>query len=532
MARLHDVIIRNARIVDGTGSLPAAGDIAMDGDQIARVGSVLGGSGRVELDADGLVVAPGFINMLSWANVSLLADGRSMGDIKQGVTLEVMGEGSSMGPLNDRMKRELVEHQGDIKYDVAWTTLREYLDHLVRRGVSTNVASFIGSATPRVHELGYEDRLPSAAELDRMRRLVAQAMQEGAVGISSALIYPPASFSDTNELIALAEVAAEYGGMYISHIRNEEATVLAALEEFFEIVRSTGITGEIYHLKVSGKANWAKFDPMIARIEHARSSELPVTADMYPYIASSTGLDTGIPDWAHAGGQEALETRLRDPAARGRIKEEFALFTTPENIIVVSVKQDVFKPLIGRTLAEIAADRVQDFRDTVMDLIAQDHSRIGAVFFTMSEDNVRKAVALPWVSFGSDAGSMAAEGVFLKSGTHPRAYGTFARVLGKYVREERVISLEEAIRRMTSFPAQNLKLQRRGRLAEGYYADVVVLDPSTIRDTATFQQPHQYAVGVHHVFVNGVHVLKDGEHTGAKPGRVVLGPGVDAKGSS
>lgn len=529
MARLHDVIIRNARIVDGTGSPPAAGDIAIDGDRIARVGPILEGSGRVELDADGLVVAPGFINMLSWANVSLIADGRSMGDIKQGVTLEVMGEGSSMGPLNDRMKREMVEHQGDIKYDVAWTTLREYLDHLVRRGVSTNVASFIGSATPRVHELGYEDRLPSAAELDRMRRLVAQAMQEGALGISSALIYPPASFSDTNELIALAEVAAEYGGMYISHIRNEEATVLAALEEFFEVVRSAGITGEIYHLKVSGKANWAKFAPMIARIEQARSSELPVTADMYPYIASSTGLDTGIPDWAHVGGQEALEARLRDPAARGRIKEEFALFTTPENIIVVSVKQDVLKPLIGRTLAEIAADRGQDYRDTVMDLIAQDHSRIGAVFFTMSEDNVRKAVALPWVSFGSDAGSMAAEGVFLKSGTHPRAYGTFARVLGKYVREEKVISLEEAIRRMTSFPAQNLKLQRRGRLAEGYFADVVVFDPSTIHDTATFQQPHQYAVGVRHVFVNGVEVLRQGEHTGAMPGRVVLGPGATAK---
>lgn len=528
----HDLVIRNGTIYDGSGDGPSSGDIAISGDRIADVASSLAGRARTELDVRGLAVAPGFINMLSWANVSLIEDGRSMSDLKQGVTLEVMGEGSSMGPLNDRMKREMEEHQGDIKYDVAWTTLREFLDYLVRRGVSTNVASFIGSATPRVHELGYENRLPSAAELDRMRRLVAQAMQEGAVGISSALIYPPASFSDTNELIALAEVAAEYGGMYISHIRNEEATVLAALEEFFEVVRSTGIAGEIYHLKVSGKANWPKFDPMIARIEQARSSELPVTADMYPYIASSTGLDTGIPDWAHAGGQEALEARLRDPAARGRIKEEFALFTTPENIIVVSVKQDVLKPLIGRTLAEIAAVRGQDYRDTVMDLIAQDHSRIGAVFFTMSEDNVRKAVALPWVSFGSDAGSMAAEGVFLKSGTHPRAYGTFARVLGKYVREERVISLEEAIRRMTSFPAQNLKLQRRGRLAEGYYADVVVLDPSTIRDTATFQQPHQYAVGVHHVFVNGVHVLKDGEHTGAMPGRVVLGPGATAKAPS
>lgn len=520
----HDLIIRNGTIYDGGGELPTSGDLAITDDRIMDVASSIPGRGRSELDVHGLAVAPGFINMLSWANVSLIADGRSMSDIKQGVTLEVMGEGSSMGPLNDRMKHEMVEHQGDIKYDVAWTTLGEYLNYLVRRGVSTNVASFIGSATPRVHELGYEDRPPSAAELDRMRRLVAHAMQEGAVGISSALIYPPASFSETNDLIALAEVAAEFGGMYISHIRNEENTVYAALEEFFEIVRSTGITGEIYHLKVSGEANWPKFDSVIARIEAARASELPVTADMYPYIASSTGLDTGIPDWAHAGGQEALEARLKDPAARARIKEEFALFTTPEKIIVVSIKQDGFKPLIGRTLAQIAADRGQDYRDTVMDLIAQDHSRIGAVFFTMSEENVRKAVALPWVSFGSDAGSMAAEGVFLRSGTHPRAYGTFARVLAKYVREERVIPLEEAIRRMTSFPAQNLKLQRRGRLAEGYYADVIVFDPEAIGDTATFQQPHQYAAGVHHVFVNGVQVLRDGEHTGAMPGRVVKGP--------
>jgi N-acyl-D-amino-acid deacylase len=527
----YDIIIRNGTLYDGSGDPASAGDVAISGNRIADVSTSIAGHGRTELDVRGLAVAPGFINMLSWANVSLIADGRSMSDIKQGVTLEVMGEGSSMGPLNDRMKREMVEHQGDIKYDVAWTTLGEYLDHLVRRGVSTNVASFIGSATPRIHELGYENRPPSAPELDRMRRLVGRAMQEGAVGISSALIYPPASFSDTNELIALAEVAAEYGGMYISHIRNEEATVYAALDEFFEIVRSTGITGEIYHLKVSGEANWEKFDSVIARIEAARAAELPVTADMYPYIASSTGLDTGIPDWAHAGGQEALEARLRHAATRARIKQEFALFTTPDKIIIVSVKQRALKPLIGQTLADVAADRGQDYRDTVMDLIAEDHSRIGAVFFTMSEDNVRKAVARPWVSFGSDAGSLAAEGVFLKSGTHPRAYGTFARVLGKYVREETVIPLEEAIRRMTSFPAQNLKLQGRGRLAEDYYADVVVFDPATITDTATFQQPHQYAHGVQHVYVNGVHVLKDGEHTGALPGRVVKGPGAEARSS-
>ena len=532
VAPTYDLIIRNGAIYDGSGSPPLSGDVALSGDRIANVSSSIPGRGRTELDVHGLAVAPGFINMLSWANVSLIADGRSMSDITQGVTLEVMGEGSSMGPLNDRMKREMVEHQGDIKYDVAWTTLREYLDHLVGRGVSTNVASFIGSATPRIHELGYESRPPSAAELDRMRRLVAQAMQEGAVGISSALIYPPASFSNTKELIALVEIAAEYGGMYISHIRNEEASVYAALDEFFEIVRSTGITGEIYHLKVSGEANWDKFDSVIARIEEARSSELPVTADVYPYIASSTGLDTGIPDWAHADGQEALEARLHDPTMRERIKQEFALFTTPDKIIVVSVKQKALKSLIGRTLAEVAADRGQDYRDTVMDLIAEDHSRIGAVFFTMSEENVRKAVARPWVSFGSDAGSIAAEGVFLRSGTHPRAYGTFARVLGKYVREERAILLEEAIRRMTSFPAQNLKLHQRGRLAEGFHADVVVFDPSMIRDTATFRQPHQYAVGVHHVFVNGVAVLKDGEHTGAMPGRVVHGPGVKEKRSS
>ncbi len=524
MARTYDFVIRNGSIYDGSGAPPVTGDIAVAGDRIAAIGRVTGSTRRT-LDVQGLAVAPGFINMLSWANAPLLADGRSMSDIKQGVTLEVMGEGTSMGPLNERMKHEMINRQGDIKFDVAWTTLDEYLAHLVHRGVSCNVASFIGATSVRIHELGYENRPPSAAELDRMRGLVAQAMEGGAMGMSSALIYAPASYSDTDELVALAEVIAEYGGMYISHIRSEEAQVFEALAEFFHIVRATGATGEIYHLKVSGEANWDKLAVVISRIEAAQARELPVTADMYPYTASSTGLDTAIPGWAHEGGQEALEARLHDPAARARIKEEIALFTSPEKILVVSFKDDALKPLIGRTLAEVAAMRGRDYRDSLMDLIAEDHSRIGAVFFTMSEDNVRKAVGLPWVSFGSDGGSLAAEGVFLKSGTHPRAYGTFARVLGKYVREERVVTLEEAIRRMTSFPAQNLKLERRGRLAEDYHADIVVFDPTAIRDTATFQQPHQYAVGVHHVFVNGVQVLKNGEHTGAMPGRVIRGPG-------
>lgn len=521
----HDLIVRNGLVCDGSGSAPRPGDLAIAGDRVADIAPRIPDGGRVELDAAGCVVAPGFINMLSWANASLLVDGRSQSDIRQGVTLEVLGEGTSMGPLTPEMRREMSERQGDLKYEVAWTTLGEYLDHLAARGVSCNVASFMGATTARINILGYGNRRPSPRELGRMRALVQEAMAEGALGLSSALIYPPATYSETPELIALAEVAAEAGGLYISHIRNEEARIDEALDEFFAIAKRTGVRSEIYHLKVSGRANWERLGPALARIEGERSRGVAVTADVYPYTASSTGLDTGIAPWAHQGGEAAMISRMRDPAMRERIRREMVLFTGPEQILVVGFKRDALKSLTGKSLAEVAAMRGQTWQDTVMDLIVENDGDVGAVFFTMSEDNVRTIMAKPWVSFCSDAGSYSAEGVFLRIGTHPRAYGSFARVLGRYVREERVLRLEEAIRKLTELPARTLGVRDRGRLAPGYFADVVVFDPATISDRATYQQPHQYGTGVVHVIVNGVQVIKNGEHTGARPGRVVRGPG-------
>ncbi|HXF81173.1 MAG TPA: D-aminoacylase [bacterium] len=522
---MHDIVVRNARIVDGGGGPAVDGDVAIDGDRIAAVAPRIPASGHLEIDARGMAAAPGFINILSWANVSLLVDGRSQSDIRQGVTLEVLGEGLSMGPLTPAMQEEMSRRQGDLRYPVTWRSLGEYLDHLAARGVSCNVASFVGATTVRIHELGYVDRRPSPAEMDRMRRLVRAAMAEGAMGLSSALIYPPATYADTAELIALAEVAAEAGGLYISHIRNEEAEVESALDEFLRIVRAAGARGEIYHLKVSGRANWHRQFGVLERIEAARRAGLPVTADVYPYTASSTGLDTAIRPWAHEGGEAALLARLHDPASRERIRREMTVFAEPEEIIVVGFKAEALKPLTGLTLAEIAARRGATWQDTVMDLLLENDGDVGAVFFTMSEDNVRAIIARPWVSFCSDAGSYAAEGVFLRVGTHPRAYGAFARVLGRYVREEGVLTLEEAVRRLAALPAEVLRLRDRGRLAPGSFADVVVFDPATIADRATYQQPHQYATGVAHVLVNGVPVIRDGRHTGATPGRVVRGPG-------
>jgi N-acyl-D-aspartate/D-glutamate deacylase len=534
-----DVVIRNGTIYDGSGSDPLIGDVAVNGDVIAAVGGLPGVRGRVEIDVAGLAVAPGFINMLSWATESLIQDGRSQGDIRQGVTLEVMGEGTSMGPLNDKMKRDAVEQQGDIRYGIEWTTLGEYLEYLVRRGVSTNVASFVGATSARIHTLGYEDRAPTPQELDRMQGLVRQAMEEGALGLASALIYAPACYARMSELVALARVAAEYGGLYISHIRNEGNAILEALDELMTVARDAGIAAEIYHLKLSGRSNWAKLDCVIEKVETARARGLRITADMYNYAASSTGLDAAMPGWVQEGGLRAWIERLKDPVIRERVKREMSLpgdgwentyhaAGSPENILLVGFKNDLLKPLIGRTLGQVAAMRGKSPEETVMDLVIEDESRVDAVYFTMSEDNVRKQIALPWVSFGSDGASMTSEGVFLKSSTHPRAYGNFARLLGKYVREEKVIPLQKAVQRLTSLPAANLKLDRRGSLAPGYFADVVVFDPARIKDNATFDHPHQYATGMIHVFVNGAQVLRDGEHTGAKPGRVVRGPGWQA----
>ncbi len=535
-SRSYDLILRGGTIYDGSGEPGFIGDVAINGDELAAIGDLGEATASREIDVAGLAVAPGFINMLSWATESLIHDGRSQSDIRQGVTLEVFGEGFSMGPLNDEMKAGLKERQSDIQYDIEWTTLGEYLDYLVNRGVSTNVASFLGAATPRMYVIGYEDRPPTPEEMDRMRDVVRQAMEEGAIGVASSLMYPPGLFADTAELIALSEVAAEYDGLYASHMRDEGAHMLEAIDELITISREAGIRAEIYHLKSSGKDNWHLFDDALAMIETARAEGLPVTADVYTYPAGATGLNVTIPPWVQEGGFEKSIERMSDPETRKRIIEEmntpsddwenmFLIAGSPENILLVNFKNEELKSLTGKTLAEVAEMRGTPVEETIMDLIIEDGSRIGTVYFTQSDDVVRKAVSMPWVSFNSDAGSLAPEGAFLKSNPHPRAYGSFARVLGKYVREEQVITLEDAVRKLAALPADVLNIKRRGRLEPGHYADVVVFDPDTVTDHATFVEPHQYATGMVHVFVNGEQVLEDSEHTGATPGRVVRGPG-------
>ena len=535
MAAEYDLIIRNGAIYDGSGNAPFTGDLAIKGDRIAAIGRVEARGGK-ELDAHGLAVAPGFINMLSWATESLIEDGRSQSDIRQGVTLEIFGEGESMGPLNAAMKKDTVDSQADIKYPVKWTTLGDYLGYLGRRGISPNVASFVGATTVRIHEIGYADRRPTPEELERMRQLVRQGMEEGALGLGSSLIYAPAFYAKTDELIALAKVAAEYGGIYISHMRSEGNSLFAAADELIEIARQAKIPAEIYHLKSAGESNWNKLDALITKIEAARAEGLHITADMYTYTAGQTGLDASMPPWVQEGGYNEWSRRLKDPAVRARVAREmstpaddwenfFIAAGSPENILLVGFKNPKLKPLTGKTLAAIARLRGKSPQETAMDLVIEDGSRVSTVYFLMSEENVRKQMRLPWVSFGSDAGSLAPKGAFLKSNPHPRAYGNFARVLSKYVRDEKLIPLEEAVRRLASLPAENLKLDHLGRLKPDYYADIVIFDPARIQDHATFEQPHQYSTGVVHVFVNGVQVLKDGEHTGAKPGRVVRGPG-------
>jgi N-acyl-D-amino-acid deacylase len=532
----YDVILRGGTVYDGSGDKPYAGDLAFIGDKIAAIGDIGEATASIEIDVAGLAVAPGFVNMMSWANESLIEDGRSQSDIRQGVTLEIMGEGNSMGPLNDAMKAEMISRQSDIRYVVEWTTLAEYLEFLERRGISPNVASFIGAATPRKYVIGHEDREPTPAELDQMRDLVRGAMEEGALGVASSLMYPPGLFAKTDELIALSEVAAEYNGMYISHMRDEGAHMIEAIEELLTIAREADIRAEIYHFKSSGKSNWHLFDEAVAMVERARAEGLQITADVYTYPAGATGLNASIPPWVQEGGFSASLERMKNPVLRKRIAREmlepsdewenmYLGSGSPDNILLTGFKNEELKRYTGMTLAQVAKMRGTDPRFTAMDLIVEDGSRVGTVYFTQSEDVVRKAVALPWVSFNSDAASVAPEGVFLESNPHPRAYGSFARALAKYVRGEQLISLQEAIRKLAALPSLNLRIDRRGQLKEGFFADVVVFDPDTIQDHATFVEPHQYATGMLHVFVNGEQVLKDGEHTGATPGRVVRGPG-------
>lgn len=533
---VYDVVIRGGMIYDGSGAAPQVGDVVINGDRIVAVGGPAAKArGRSEIDARGLAVAPGFINMLSWANVALIADGRGQSDVRQGVTLEVMGEGESMGPWNPEMKRLATERQGDIRYDVTWTSLGQFLEFLERKGVSPNVASFVGATTVREHELGEKDIDPTPAQLGRMRALVRQAMHEGAMGVGSSLIYAPANFAETPELVALASEAGRCGGMYISHIRDEGPRLIEAIDELITISEQSGAPAEIYHFKQSGRDNWNKIDAAIARVEAARARGLKITADMYTYPASSTGFDAAFPLWIQDGGIEQWVTRLKNPKQRaqalGEMRRPQASENTklvvqePDKVILVGFKTEALKPLTGRTLADVARERGKSPEETAAELIVEDGTRIQVVYFGMKEENVARAATLPWMSFGSDAAAMAMEGVFLKSSTHPRAYGNFARLLGKYVRDEKRVPLTEAIRRLTSLPASNLKIADRGNLRRGYYADLAIFDPATIADTATFGKPQQYAVGMRHVLVNGVAVLRDGEHTGATPGQFVRGPG-------
>lgn len=532
----HDLIIRNALIFDGTGKPPVAGDLAISGDTIAAIGDLSALKAKSEIDAKGLALSPGFVNMLSWANESLIQDGRAQSDLRQGVTLVVMGEGSSMGPYNKKMKKQEMAEQGDIKFDITWNTLGEYLEFLEQKGVAVNVASFVGATTLRVHEVGFENRPPTATELENMKNLARQAMEEGALGIGSSLIYAPAFYAGTDELIELCQAVAPYGGMYISHLRSEGNKFFEAVEELITIAKEANVAAEIYHLKAAGKNNWPKMDSVIRRIERARAEGIDITTDMYNYIAGATGLDAAMPPWVQEGGYEAWAKRLQDPETRKKVAKEMAQDAkdwenlyyaagSAEKVILVGFKNDSLKQYTGKTLAELAALRGNSPEETAMDLVVKDSSRVGTVYFLMSEDNVKRQIALPYMTFGSDAGAPSAEGVFLKSNPHPRAYGNFARLLGKYVRDEKVISLEEAIHRLTQLSAERLKIKKRGLLKPGYFADLVLFDPNSIQDHATFDKPHQYATGVHHVWVNGVQVLRSGEPTNAKAGRFVRGPG-------
>jgi N-acyl-D-amino-acid deacylase len=531
-----DVIIKGGTVYDGTGAEPKHADVAIRADRIAGIGDFAAAHARTVIDADGLAVAPGFINMLSWSNQSLIQDGRSQSEIRQGVTTEIMGEGESMGPVNDRVREHMLREQGDIKYEIKWNTLAEYLRYLETRGISCNVASFIGATTIRENVIGFEDKAPTPEQLDQMRELVRKEMEAGALGIGTSLIYPPAFYTKTEELIELCKVAAKYQGKYISHMRSEGNQLLEALDELIRISREAGIPAEVYHIKAAGQQNWGKLDDLLSRIETAQKDGLKIRANMYTYTAAGTGLDACLPPWTEDGGYPALFKRLRDPATREKIKAEvskdsdtwenlYIAAGSPDKILLVGFKSEKLKPLTGKSLADVAKMRGKDPIDTLMDVIAEDESRVGTIYFLMSEENVKKEIAKPWISFGSDEASQAAEGVFLKSNPHPRAYGNFARVLGKYVRDEKAIPLGEAVRRLSGLPATNLGLDHRGFIKEGMFGDVVVFDPATIADRATFEKPHQYAIGVKHVFVNGVQVLKDGEHTGAKPGRALWGPG-------
>jgi N-acyl-D-amino-acid deacylase len=531
-----DLIIRNGVIYDGSGGAPVRGDVAVKAGRVVATGKLQDYSADKEVNVNGLAVAPGFINTLSWSVESLIYDGRGMSEIKQGVTLEIFGEGNSMGPVNDRVREEMIKTQGDIRYDVTWKTLGEYLDFLTKKGVSPNVASFVGATTVRENVVGFDDVAPTPAQLKQMQDLVRQAMREGALGVGSSLIYAPASYAKTDELIALCKAASEFGGGYISHMRSEGDRFLEALDELIRISREAKVHAQAYHLKAAGQKNWPKMAQAIAKIDAARKEGLPITADMYAYTAGATGLDAAMPTWVQQGGIDGWVAQLQKPDVRKKViaemrdpnaKWESLLLAagSPDRVLLIGFKTDKLKPLTGKTLAEVAKMRGVSPEDAAIDLVIEDHTRVGTAYFLMSEENVKLGLSQPWVNIGSDAEASAPEGPFLLSNPHPRAYGTFARFLGRYVRDQKVTTLQDAIRRLTRLPAESFKLKDRGCLDKGCFADIAVFDPAKINDLATFDKPHQYAVGMVHVFVNGTQVLRDGEHTGAKPGQVVHGPG-------
>lgn len=532
----YDTIIRNGLVYDGNGAAPFKADIGIKNDTIAFIGDLSKESAKNEVDAKGMAVSPGFINMLSWAPVSLIEDGRSQGDIRQGVTLEVFGEGESMGPLNTKMKADMQKDQSLIKYEVAWNTLGEYMHWMEKKGISTNIASFVGATTIRTNVIGEDNRDPTPAEMERMKALVKQAMEEGALGVGTSLIYPPAFFAKTQELIELCKAAAPYGGGYISHMRSEGNKLTDAVEELITIAKEAGVHGEIYHLKAAGISNWGKMDSVIRRVERARKEGIDIAANMYTYTAGATGITAAFPPSLQDGGFGKLWQRLQDPKTREEMKKAMKTNApdwenlyygagSADKVLLLGFRRDSLFKYAGKSLAEVAKLRNTTPEDAAIDLIIQDSSRVEVAYFLMSEENVRKQVALPWVSFGSDAASMATEGKFIKQSSHPRAYGNFARVIGQYVREEKLLPLELAIHKLSKLAASNLLIQKRGELKVGNYADILIFDPAKVKDNATYEKPHQYAEGMQYVWVNGVQVLKEGEHTGAKPGRFVKGRG-------
>ncbi|MBV7255312.1 D-aminoacylase [Pacificimonas sp. WHA3] len=533
---LYDTIIRGATIYDGSGGAGYRGDVAIRGDRIAAVGNIADARAQREFDASGLAIAPGFINTLSWSTSSLIVDGRAQSVVRQGVTTEIMGEGFSWGPFPEGGGKEVTNLFGEYDYPVDWRTLGEYLEKLEKRGVSVNVGSFVGSATLRIYVAGLSDAPLTGTQYDQMKRLMEEAMREGALGLGSAMMYVPDTFNTTKELIGLARIAGEHGGSFIAHMRDEGFAIEESIAEMIEIAEKASVPVEIYHLKVAGKDNWGKLDKIIDQIEGAQARGIDLRANMYTYTAGSSGLDAAMPPWVQEGGIDSWIERLTDPEVRRRVAHEMRHSTegwsntyleagSPDNVIIVGVDSEELRPFIGKSLAEIAALWAVSPEEAAMDLVIQDRSRLHVVYFMMSEENVRRQIALPWVSFGSDGEAMAPEGVFLKNSAHPRSYGNFARLLGKYVREERVIPLGEAIRKLTSLPAENFKLRERGRIAPGYFADLVLFDPATVGERATYEAPHQYAQGVEQVWVNGIQVIADGEHNGALPGRVLRGPG-------